>query len=909
MQHQARFPAILQPRLSVYQKNFAELDHPLSSALDTLLLVSDYACRQLENLKALLESDDCQRLLTPEVYLDLASQLPHGVYTSFARDLRNFRHRHFLRLLLREMAGLASTEETMAAWSDCADALILRALQYCEQELSGRYGLPCNESGLASRLYVLAMGKLGGRELNYSSDIDLIFAFSAVGHTNGEERITNEQYYVKVVQLFIQLMQTVTADGFVFRVDLRLRPNGDSGALVSSLAAMENYYQEQGRDWERYAMAKARLIGEPAPWFSRLIIPFVYRRYVDFSVIESLRSMKAMIEREICLNPMLDDIKRGKGGIREVEFIIQNMQLIRGGRLPELRQQNAMAALAVLKEEGLLTRTAALRQAYLFLRKLENTLQSQNDQQTHALPKDEFKQAQIALAMGYEDWKELEARVNQYQRIISAAFRSILYKVDFCEDENRLLTKQLASLWQGHVESSMAVNLLTSLGFQEAGHCYQMINAFRHAPRCRRLTQAARIRLDRFMVLLLDQLRQVKETDKVLLQVLHLLESIVGRSAYLALLTENPQLIKELLHWFAHSPFITSLLVNQPFLLEILLDQDESWCLPSRLDLEKTLKNQLAHCSEPELQGELLRQFKLANWLSAARAEMAGQYDALRIGRFLAELAEVIVAEVLNLACQQLSQRYPEITKILSRFSIIAYGKLGSREMNYNSDLDLVFVHATLAEEEPLLIRLTQKILHLLTTRQQAGVLYSVDTRLRPSGSAGLLVSPIDAFIEYQRTQAWTWEHQALLRARVLSANKRIRSLFKQLKQDVLLLKRNPEVLRDEILAMRAKINRYSDPVQAKYAEGGLLDLEFFVQFMLLAQPRQSFTRYTNTLSFLQRLLHEQLISKEDFIKLKAAYKHYHQALHQNLLQPGLADYDRLHLSNIKSLIFYYYQK
>lgn len=889
----------LEAKKAGYSSYFAGLENPLALALQTLLLVSDYAGRQMKSLKALLAEDDCLTPLFFNDYQALLSQQTLGFV-----ELRHFRHRHFLRLLLRELGGLAKTEETMAAWSDCAEAIVLKTLDFCQQRLAERYGKPCDERGRATRLYVLAMGKLGGRELNFSSDIDLIFAFSAAGFTDGEEKIANQLYYSKVVQQFIRLLQEVTADGFVFRVDLRLRPNGESGALVSTLAAMETYYQEQGRNWERYAMVKARLLGEnsagAAHWFQRLIIPFVYRRYVDFSVIESLRSMKAMIEREVQLNPSLDDIKRGLGGIRELEFIIQNFQLVRGGRLPQLRQQNAMAALAALKAEGMLPRTAALQQAYLFLRKLENALQSLNDQQTHSLPKDELQQAQIAFAMGFDSWPAFQARLQQYQRIIAAMFRSVLCKVDFSEDEeSRLMANQLSSLWQGHVEATMAINLLASLGFQEASRCYQMLSAFRHGSRCRRLSQAARLRLNNFMPLLLHELTKVSQTDAVLLHVLHLLENIVGRSAYLALLTENPRVLSELLYCFAHSPFITSLVVSQPFLLEIFLAEEQEGQLPSRSQLEQKLKAQLAHCSEGELQEELLRQFKLSHWLSAARAEMDGQHDAVRIARFLAQLAEVIVGEVLALACQQLSLKHPQIGEVKSSFAIIAYGKLGSWEMNFNSDLDLVFVHGGLPREENLITRLTQKIMHMLTTRSQAGILYAVDTRLRPSGAAGLLVSPIDAFVDYQKTQAWTWEHQALLRTRLIVANKRLQQSFRQLKREILSRPRDKKTLHDEIWAMRAKINRYSDAQQVKYAAGGLLDLEFLVQFLVLAHPRQRFARYTNTLSLLQALYAEGILQKEQLTKLKQAYQCYHHLLHQALLQPGVGQDYKAHLASV----------
>jgi len=892
MTKKIEIPELLSSKTWFIEKHVAQLHHPLRDGVIKLILVSDYACKHIELLKKLLTNDECSTLLSRDDYFCALKSISLSTpQTLYMRELRQFRNTHFLRLLLLEISGFASTEDIIRSWSDCADALILHALHYCKQTSFMLYGTPRDEEKEEVALFTLAMGKLGGRELNFSSDIDLIFAYTAVGETDGAECITNQQYFSKLVQQFIQLMQHVTADGFVFRVDLRLRPNGDSGSLVSSLAAMETYYQEQGRDWERYAMVKARVIAESIDeepsWFERLIIPFVYRRYVDFSVIESLRSMKAMIEREVQLNPRLDDIKRGQGGIREVEFIIQNFQLIRGGRLPQLQQQNALSALAVLKQEKLLPRSDALKQAYLFLRQLENALQSLNDQQTHSLPDDAVKQTQITLAMGYPCWDDLLVKLQQYQRIISHSFNSVLGKVAAYEDEKRVLANQLASLWQGHVEPSMAINLLTSFGYENAQHCYQMIHAFRHSPRCRRLSQGARMRLDRFMVMLLTELTQVDKTDDVLLQVMHLLENIVGRSAYLALLTENPHALTELLFWFANSPFISSLLVNQPFLLEVLLFQEQGWRPQSRLQLEQLLLEKLSHDPDIELQGEMLRQFKLTHWLMAARAELYGSYDAVRIGQFLSDVAQVIVTQVLAIACMQLGLRYPEMKHIKSCFAIIAYGKLGSREMNYASDLDLVFLHRAESAEEALVTRLTQKILHMLTTRTQAGVLYAVDTRLRPSGAAGLLVSHVDAFVEYQKKDAWTWEHQALLKARILTGSLKIKNTFSQLKKFILHLPRDRMSLQQDVLAMRAKIEKHQDLEPVKHTPGGLLDLEFLVQFLILNLGAIVFAQYTHTLSQLRQLYLAKVLTKEQFSILKKAYQHYHYLLHQNLLAPG----------------------
>lgn len=891
----------LSEREAAVSRKFPCMDHLLYLEATRLLLVSDYAYRQIDTLKKLLQEENCKTPLRLEHYQQLISAISLESSTViFTQAIREFRHRHFLRLCLREMGGLASTEETLQAWSDCADALILHTLCYVEQQLAVRYGQPYGESGDLARLYVLAMGKLGGRELNFSSDVDLIFAYSEAGYTDGPEPISNQEYFSKVAQQLIALLQNRTADGFVFRVDIRLRPNGDSGPVVYTLAAMETYYQEQGRDWERYAMVKARVLGDEgaSPWFKQLMTPFIYRRYVDFSVIESLRSMKAMIEREVQLNPMLDDIKRGRGGIREIEFVIQCFQLIRGGRLPQIQQQNAMAAMKALKQEHLLAHATVLKQAYLFLRRLENAIQIQNDQQWHALPDDPMKQAQVMLMMGFATWDELVLKLHQYQRIVSHIFHGVLGKMNDYQDEKRLLSMQLSNIWQGHVEYNMAINLLTSLHYSNAEQCYQMIHAFRHSPRCRRLPQAARLRLDQFMVIVLLALTQVPEADAVLLQVLNLLENIVGRSAYLALLTENPTALQELLHWFSHSPFITDLLVNHPFLLEVLIDQEKTWKPPAKSKLKQILQKKLSHCTELDSQGETLRQFKLTCWLLAARAELYNSSDPLRIGQFLSDVAEVIIAEVCDSACLQLKLRNPQMMQVKSRFAIIAYGKLGSREMNYNSDVDLVFLHSVAPTEEGLITRLTQKMLHMLTTRTQTGILYAVDTRLRPSGSAGLLVSHMDAFIDYQKRNAWTWEHQAILRARVLFASSRLKALFYRLKKEILHLPRDKAVIREDIETMRKKMVKPAGSNALKYDAGGLIDLEFLVQFLILVHPNDRFIHLTNTLKQLHQLYLEQVLTHDQWLTLKKTYAHFHGILHKHLLQSE-AETSDAHLTGV----------
>lgn len=861
------------------------LSHLLHDAVARLLQSSEYVVRRTRHLQNLLETDDCQRPLDNIEYARLVAVISFDKsLDDFSEALRAFRHRYLLRLAVRELALLQTTEETMRSWSLCAEALILHAIGYAIYHHTKRFGEPAQASGEPVYLHTIALGKLGGSELNFSSDVDLMFCYSAVGQSTGNNSLSNEEYFTKVVQQVMHLLHAITGEGFVFRVDLRLRPHGEGGPLVCTVAAMETYYQEQGRDWERYALVKARLLGKPARWFHRLIIPFVYRRYLDFSVIESLRSMKALIEREIQANPMLDDIKRGRGGIREVEFIIQCFQLIRGGRLLTLQQSNAMQALEALKHAGLLKDTDLLREAYLFLRRLENALQLQQDQQTHTLPPDPKTQASLVLMLGCCDWDELMTQIYHYQTQIRHAFDAMLRDPLPHQDEKRLLDHQLTSLWQGHLEQGMAIHLLTSLSYQSPERCYQLLTDFHHAPRCRRLTQSARLRLDKFMILLLTELPRVKETDRVLLQILRLLDNLVGRSAYLALLTENAMALPTLLDWSSHSPFMMSLLIEHPFLLEVLIEESTTWKPPSHKELAALLQKRMQEASDEEAEDLQLRQFKLTAWLMAARAQLYDYCDAVQIARFLSDLASVIITAVLERACRQLRDRDPHIDALKAHFAIIAYGKLGSKDMSYDSDLDLVFLHSASPEEESLLTRLTQKMLHLLTTRGQMGILYTVDTRLRPSGSAGLLVSRMDAFMAYQRQHAWTWEHQALLRARVLCGSASSRRSFLALKRDIVCLPRAEAALSEAVQIMREKMGYSDDFHDIKFAAGGLVDLEFLIQFLILAHPQPEFARYTNLLAQIRALEAATILSEEQVILFTRAYRHYHQILHYQIL-------------------------
>lgn len=866
----------------------AELEgHPLYSALLELMPFSQFTCQQMQHLIHLLQHDRGITTMVAADYRHLLDQLDLSMaQQSFSQQLRIIRHQQMLRLLLRELAGFSDIEQTLRSWSDFADMAIKKTLDYAIYQLSQKYGLPRGNEQKKSYLVTLAMGKLGGQELNFSSDIDLVFTFDKHGETDGPQSITTQEFFIKVVQLFSQIMQQKSHDGIVFRVDLRLRPHGDSGSLVPSMASLETYYQEQGRDWERYAMVKARLVDTTLPLKLRkavdaMIIPFVFRRYVDFSVIESLRGMKALIEREIELNPRLDDIKRGKGGIREIEFVVQSAQIIRGGRLPQLRVQSTLAALTLLKHHKLLERCEALRQIYLFFRQLENLLQVRGDLQTHTLPEDEDSLLLLATLMRFEDVPSFAKRLEQYQRIVTQIFLSFLGKQPSFEDDKRVAIKQIENLWEGHIEMQMAMHLLESLSYDDSKRCYHLINDFRQSHRVRRLSQLSRMRLGKLMVMIISDLSQLNKQASILLRLIHLLENIVGRSAYLALLTENPHAIQTLIQCIAKSEFISQLIVQYPFLLEALLETSYSTLkLPSRNELYQTLTERMTFADNDERQIEIIKQFKLENWLLVARIMLKHNIPVIRVGRFLADIAQVIVDKLVQLAVEQLVEKHPRLQRLAASFAVLSYGKAGSRELNFDSDLDLVFVHNFPRNDETIAIRLSQRLIHMLTTRSQTGVLYAVDTRLRPSGSAGLLVSHWDAFSQYQQSQAWIWEHQALLKARVFYGNRRYRTRLLQLKQSIISQPQDKQKLAKAVKEMRDKVGYESDDKKdIKKSPGGLLDIEFLVQYLVLCSNDVGLCKYTHTMSLIQHLYNRGDIGREKYICLKSAWQKAHRQL------------------------------
>ncbi len=826
----------------------------------------------------------------------------------FKQHIRKVRHCCLAIIAFRDMLGLASLDESLRHLSQLADLCIQAALSKVEQLFKPQWGLAYNQDGQRQTLLVVAMGKLGAQELNFSSDIDLIFFYPEEGHTQGGQRsLENQQYFIRIGQQLISVLNEVTQDGFVYRVDMRLRPYGDSGALAISFDAMEDYYQEQGREWERFAMVKARAVtGTEAEQqrFYKLLLPFVYRRYIDFGVLDAFRQLKSQIEIEIRRKNQADNIKLGAGGIREIEFIVQSLQLIRGGREPKLRERHLLSVLPLLAQFNFLAQSEvdALLTSYRFLRKLENALQAIDDKQTQLLPQDTQEQTRLARAMKYESWQQCYAAFDSHRKQVDTIFSSL-----FAEEKAQTLEQapekqqlqRYQDLWQG--------------GQQQAfPHFAEAIQQFRQSRLLQKLTERGRKRLDKLMPLLLAVADQ--QADKSCIQrLLDLIAAIAKRTAYLELLTENPPMLEHLVELCASSERLASQLQQYPLLLDELLYPSALYQPTPIQDIENELNIALMRFdpSDAEAIIEGLRQFKLAFDLRVAAAELKGIFAVKQASRYLSHVATVIVSRVVKLAWQEMCAKYGVPAEGMraeqvSGFAVIAYGKMGGMEMSYDSDLDLVYVHNLNTNAETLishpeqksievgrfLMRLAQRIVHLLSIRTTSGVLYEVDMRLRPSGNSGLLVSSEQAFIDYQLNEAWTWEHQALTRARVVAGDLTFKNMLVSVKQQVFVKTASQHDLAEQVVDMRHKLreNKLSPNAKDfdfKQSPGAMVDVEFISQYLTLKHGKQfaELIDESNTIRRLRILAQHQLLSAEDEQTLVAAYRECRAQVHLRALQ------------------------
>jgi len=834
------------------------------------------------------------------------------------RELRHFRRRVMVRIAWAQALMLVSEESTLQQLSHLAETLIVAARDWLYDACCREWGTPCSEDGTPQPLLILGMGKLGGGELNFSSDIDLIFAWPEKGATRGGRReLDNAQFFTRLGQRLIKALDQPTQDGFVYRVDMRLRPFGDSGPLVLSFAALEDYYQEQGRDWERYAMVKARIMGDNdgayASELRAMLRPFVFRRYIDFSVIQSLRNMKGMIAREVRRRGLKDNIKLGAGGIREIEFIVQVFQLIRGGREPSLQSRSLLPTLAAIAQLNLLPEGDAqiLREAYLFLRRLENLLQSINDEQTQTLPGDELNRARLAWGMRLDDWQALTEALDAHMAAVRRIFNDLIGD-DESESQDDELSEHWRELWQDALQEDDTTPVLAHLSNDDRHRVVALIADFRLELNKRAIGPRGRQVLDHLMPHLLSDVCSRADAPVPLSRLTPLLSGIITRTTYLELLSEFPGALKHLISLCAASPMIASKLARYPLLLDELLDPNTLY-QPTATDAYRDeLRQYLLRVPEEdeEQQLEALRQFKQAQLLRVAAADIAGTLPVMKVSDHLTWLAEAIIDAVVHQAWVQMVARYGQPKHLADRegrgFAVVGYGKLGGWELGYSSDLDLIFLHdcpvdvMTDGEREidgrQFYLRLAQRIMHLFSTRTSSGILYEVDARLRPSGAAGMLVSSTESFAEYQKNEAWTWEHQALVRARVVYGDPQLKAQFDTIRRDVLTATREGPTLQTEVREMREKMrahlgNKHRDRFDIKADEGGITDIEFITQYLVLrdAHAKPKLTRWSDNVRILELLAQNDIMDEQEALALTRAYTTLRDELHHLALQeqPG----------------------
>lgn len=843
---------------------------------------------------------------------------------SLHRELRLFRRECMFRIIFRDFLRLADLDETMAAASSMADVAISGALDWLYDEACGQWGTPYGAdpvTGASSpqRMLVLGMGKLGGFELNVSSDIDLIFAFPSNGETSGGRRVLdNQQFFTRLGQRLIQSLDQLTAEGFVFRVDMRLRPYGQSGALALSFAALEAYYQEQGREWERYAMVKARVVAgdqDAGRVLMESLRPFVYRKYIDFSAFESLRNMKAMISREVRRKGLENNIKLGSGGIREIEFVVQAFQLIRGGRDRELQQRELLKILPALMNLELLPKavTEELADAYVFLRNVEHGLQGIADQQTQELPSTKVDQARLALIMGFGDWPSFHQELEKHRERVAKHFADIIASDDDDAEEQEA-SERWQEIWLGELEPDVAAKRLGDMGFEQPDESFELLQKLRQSRTAQTMQSEGRHRLNRFMPVLLEALSDGEAPSETLTRVLQLVEAVLRRTAYLLLLLENPEALKQLVRLCSESPWIARQLAETPLLLDELLNKESLYHPPTKQELEDDLRQQLLRIPLEDLeeQMEVLRHFKKAHVLRVAASELRGTLPLMKVSDYLTWIAEVVLEHVVEVAFSNLVSRhgYPredDGRACDSDFAIIGYGKLGGIELGYTSDLDLVFIHTADPQgattgDKPIdnavfFTRLGQRIVHILSTQTPSGQLYEVDMRLRPSGNSGLLVSSLSAFEKYQREDAWTWEHQALARARGVAGSKEALAAFEKLRHDLLCESRDRKKLRDDVVEMREKMRQNLGSTDSegevpavfhiKHDQGGIVDIEFMVQYLMLAYSSEhpALTQWSDNIRQMEELGRAGILPMEDAERLREAYITLRSTIHRRALQ------------------------
>lgn len=820
---------------------------------------------------------------------------------SLPAAMRRLRNLLMAALIQRDLSGAGSLDEVLTVISAFAEFVVRTHQNALHTELCALHGIPVGaESGEPQELIVIGMGKLGGRELNVSSDIDLIFVYPEEGETvtqtEAQRPLSNHEFFVRLGKRLIADIAEVTDSGFSFRVDMALRPNGGSGPLAASFAMLEQYLLVQGREWERYAWVKARaLSGKPSDIaaLEQIVQPFVYRRYLDFGSINALRTMHAQIRAEVLRQETrhperLVNIKLGRGGIREVEFLAQVFQLIRGGREPDLRDRSTRKTLHTLADRKLLAPAVIdqLQNAYAFLRNLEHRLQYMDDAQTHVLPASAADQLIVAQMMDYDNVAALMTALDAQRNFVALQFDAIFVEKNSnqatAEDEG----EPAPTLLLEEVSADELADYLRSLAFDEPAVCAQRLLSSWHSTRLQALSTASRTQLNALMRTALPMIAAQTELRATTLnRLVDFFETIARRSAYLALLTEYPHAMVRVIRMMAASDWAAKYLTRHPVLLDELLDAGSLHAAPDWPQFAVECQRQLAAFNgDTERQMDVLRDLHHAQLFRLLAQDLDGVLTVERLADHLSALADVLVAATLDAVWKSIAARHREVPQ----FAVIAYGKLGGKELGYASDLDVIFLYDDDDQEAPALYaKLAQRFITWMTAHTPAGILFDIDIALRPDGASGLLVSSFSAFDKYQQQSAWLWEHQALTRARFCAGDKVIGARFEALREQVLRQPRDTVKLQTEILAMRKKMHdahpNRSSQFDLKHDAGGMIDIEFIVQYLVLrhAAERPQFVADIGNIALLKLAGELGLIELSLALTVADAYRHFRKLQHQ----------------------------
>ena len=964
------FPALITAKYQRYLEGFqtAHTDPAwLSSLLDNnpkyplftehlqlLWGCSDFVGQQCQlhpsEFQELVESGDLQRSYSLEDYQRLIEQrLPSDCSEEqLCQQLRLFRRRELIRILWRDFSRQAPLLETTADMTAMAESAINVSLSVLHRITCQELGTPCREGakgteGAEQHMIVVAMGKMGAQELNISSDIDLIFAYPRKGETRRpasspqQKTASNHEFFTRLGQKLIATLDRKTVDGFVFRVDMRLRPYGQSGALALSFDALEEYYQTQGREWERFAMVKARAVAglqSDRDYLDTILRPFTYRKYLDFGAIEALRDLKKAIDRELQRKGMQSDIKLGPGGIREVEFITQAFQLIRGGRNRDLQTPSLYHALQQLAADQILKSedVDGLWNAYIFLRNTEHALQGIADKQTQQLPDDELGQQRVATILGFDNWQDFDQSLQQHRQHVKKIFADIFADPESAEDGSatELNASEDSEDWLQQLDATELHSQLETIGYTDAQSIAQQLHSMYQSKAVLGLDAEPRSRLDRLMPKLIAACVTASDNSITLGRVLGLVQAVLRRSAYLALLGENPKALQQLVLLCERSSWVADQLTTYPALLDELLDPRALYTASDKEVLQDHLRQHMLRVPDDDLeqQMDIIRYFVRSYTLRVAACELTDAMPLMQVSDYLTWLAEVVIEHTVNISWKHLTDQYGQPQSNDGKvpgFIVVAYGKMGGIELGYKSDLDLVFLYSDsggssggkstsgprVIDNSTFFARLGQRIIHILSTVTPSGAAYEIDMRLRPSGNSGMLVSSLTAFEKYQREDAWTWEHQALVRARVVAGDKKLGEAFDRARKSILEQQRCEQSLRTEVVKMREKMRKHlgratkDGKFSLKQGDGGIVDIEFMVQFAVLAWSHNhpQLTRWSDSIRILESLAQSGLLSEQKTSQLIDAYKRYRSAGHLLQLQNQLPEIASAELLECREIV------